>query len=129
MLNILARSLSPPFLIHCCLLWTFRSETILIYPFRLLAAVCQFIFSFIFKSSSIYPLQLFCCLPLSFLVPSILPVNNCFGIFLLFVFSVFLRHINISDFMNFTLSLHKGECKIYIIYPLFVLILQLFSFL
>jgi hypothetical protein len=48
---------------------------------------------------------------------------------LLFVFSVFLRHINISDFMNFTLSLHKGECKIYIIYPLFVLILQLFSFL
>jgi hypothetical protein len=46
--------------------------------------------------------------------------------FSLFVFSLCLRHINISDFMNFTLFLHKRERKIYIIYPLYVLILQLF---
>jgi hypothetical protein len=48
--------------------------------------------------------------------------------FSLFALSVCLRHINISDFINFTLSLHKGERKVYIIYPLFVLILQLSSF-
>ena len=47
--------------------------------------------------------------------------------FSLFVFSVCLRHIN--DFINFTLSLHKRECKIYVIYILFIIILRVFSFL
>ena len=51
-----------------------------------------------------------------------------FSHFSLFALSVCLRHINIKDFLNFTLSLHKGERKIYIVYPWFVLILQLSSF-
>jgi len=48
--------------------------------------------------------------------------------FSLFALAVCLRHINISDFINFTLPIHNGERKMYTIYPLFVLILQLSSF-
>jgi len=116
---------------HCSLLRTLSSDTILIYLFRSLAAVCQFLIpvSFLFLlSSNLLQFQ-----PTSFSVVFLFSRSfhsdsqYLFCHFSLFPLLVCLHHINISDFINFALSLHKGERKICIIYPLFVLILLLSS--
>jgi hypothetical protein len=74
----------------------------------------------IFKSSSTSSIHLLRYLPL-FLVPSILVVIIFLGILSLVILSICPHHLNLGDFINFTLSAPSNISSI----SLFVLILQL----
>lgn len=101
---------SPPLLKGYILLWTLASETVLFHSSRPLAILCQFLIPIIFKSSSTSLVHLFCGLCL-FLVPSSLTNTICFGILSLFILSLHPYNLNLSNFINFTVS---APCNIYI---------------
>lgn len=80
--------------------WILASKTIL-YSFRCVTTVYQFLCLITCRSSSTSPVHLIRCLPL-FIVSSIV-THYLFGILSLFIVSVCIYHGSVSDFMNFTM--------------------------
>jgi hypothetical protein len=80
---------------------------------------CWFLIPIIFEASSTLLVSLFHDLPL-FLVPSLLACHWVFGILSVLILSVCPYHLNLNDFINFTVS---APCDISCI-PIFDFIFQ-----
>jgi hypothetical protein len=107
---------------HYSVLWTLASNKIFLHSCRSLATVYEIFIPIIFESSSTSSIQLFRSLHI-LLFSSILIVTNFFHIHSLLVLVICPYHLNLSDYIYFTIS---APCHIACIL-VFVLILQLYS--